>query len=305
MYTPSEVQRGISHPRLALYELNRLYHQRGYRWTYNWKGIDIFDEEWDSLIILDACRFDMFEQYNTLPGELTPKQSRGSSTVDFLQGNFAGKSLLDTVYVTANPQLYRNRDMLETSLHAIIDIWQEDGWHDELGTVLPETTTEYAKRAADRYPNKRLIVHFIQPHYPFIDAETSFDKGQLEDPEIPPSFWKQMQMNELQIPADRIWEAYIKNFEDVLPHVRELISALDGRTVVTSDHGNMVGERCFPIPIRGWGHPRGIYTPQLVKVPWLVTGTGNRREITEDPSDERQTVEDHVVEDRLEQLGYV
>jgi hypothetical protein len=80
---------------------------------------------------------------------------------------------------------------------------------------------------------------------------------------------------------------------------------LDGKTVVTADHGNMVGERAFPLPIREWGHPRGLYTDELVDVPWLVHENEPRREIRIGESkNQSETVDQDVVADRLKQLGY-
>ncbi len=305
MYSLSQLRRAFDHPRIALYELNRLYHRRGYTRACNERGTAVLEEDWDSLVVLDACRYDTFERHNTLPGELSRRESRGSNTVEFLRGNFAGRELLDTVYVTANPQFRRHHDDLETTFHAVVDVWREDGWHEELGTVLPETTTEYGRRAAERYPEKRLIVHYMQPHYPFVDAERNYDGGQLEDPEDGTSFWRRMRMNELELPVDRLREAYADNLKLALPHVRELLATLDGRSVVTADHGNMFGERCVPIPIRGWGHPQGIYTEELVSVPWLVRATGSRRTVTADPPDEPTGLgENGAVRERLRQLGY-
>jgi hypothetical protein len=67
----------------------------------------------------------------------------------------------------------------------------------------------------------------------------------------------------------------------------------------------MVGERAFPFPIREWGHPRGIYTEQLVKVPWLVDDTGPRRKVvTEAAESETSDVDEETVADRLKNLGY-
>ncbi|ELZ23103.1 hypothetical protein C475_15679, partial [Halosimplex carlsbadense 2-9-1] len=92
------------------------------------------------------------------------------------------------------------------------------------------------------------------------------------------------------------------------PRVKELLGELSGKTVVTSDHGNMLGERARPIPIREWGHPDGVYTPELVTVPWLEYESGPRREVVaEAPVDETESgdaVEDDVVAERLRNLGY-
>jgi hypothetical protein len=67
----------------------------------------------------------------------------------------------------------------------------------------------------------------------------------------------------------------------------------------------MVGERAFPLPIREWGHPRGIYTEQLVKVPWLVSQNGPRRTVVAGTAESATSdVDEETVADRLRNLGY-
>jgi hypothetical protein len=300
----SRLRRAIENPVLFLRQVNRLYHRRLGRREHNTDGDDILDKDWDSLIVLDACRYDMFARCSDLPGRLERRRSKGSATTEFLMANLAGRDLHDSVYVTANPQLYRNRDSIRATFHDVIHVWQEEGWDEEHGTVLPETVTEYATRAAEAYPDKRLIVHYMQPHYPFVDSETAFDKGHLTGGRRE-NVWSQLLHGTLDVERGDIWRIYEANLERALPHVEELMDALDGKTVVTADHGNMVGERAFPIPIREWGHPRGIYTKELVEVPWLIHEGGPRREIrAEAPTTRAEAVDDDVVADRLRNLGY-
>jgi len=113
-----------------------------------------------------------------------------------------------------------------------------------------------------------------------------------------------IQFEKGSVDPETVWQAYRNNLDRTLPHVAELLSTLDGKSVVSSDHGNMVGERARPFPIREWGHPRGIYTPELVRVPWLVSHGSDRRHITEDPPVVEQEVDGSVVADRLTDLGY-
>jgi hypothetical protein len=42
-------------------------------------------EDWDNLIILDACRYGAFERNNTIPGALEYRFSRGSMTGEFFE----------------------------------------------------------------------------------------------------------------------------------------------------------------------------------------------------------------------------
>lgn len=307
MYTTTKLRRGLANPNLFFREANRLYHRRFNYRDYNTDGIDIFREAWDNLLILDACRHDLFERVHDLPGTLESRVSRGSNTVEFMKGNFRGRELHDTVYVTANPQLYRNRDVIDVEFHDVINVWTEEGWDEEDNTVLPETVKKYANQAANKYPNKRLLVHFIQPHYPFVGADTEFDKNHLSESGTDnKSMWNLLMEGELQLDSGRVWELYEDNLRCVLSSIHELIENLEGTSVVTSDHGNMVGERASPFPIREWGHPRGLYLEELITVPWLIYENGNRRIISEQPNGVEQTgPTSDIVEDRLGDLGYV
>lgn len=307
MYRLSQIRRGLRHPMFVGRELNRIFHRRGYRRRFNTSGVQVFDQDWDTLILLDACRYDMFAQRSTLPGTLHRERSAGSSTVEFLEANVDGRDLRDTVYVTANPQLYRHDDIDQT-FHHVIHVWKDDGWDQEAKTVLPGTTTEYALEAAKRYPEKRLLVHYIQPHYPFIgsDFDFDFDKRDLHrtDDESP-DFWYDLFVRELSVDRSALWAAFERNLDLALEHVSTLLEGVDGKTVVSSDHGNMIGDRASPIPIREWGHPYGVYTDELVEVPWLEVRSGERRTITsEAPSAGSDRVDDDVVEERLQNLGY-
>jgi hypothetical protein len=80
---------------------------------------------------------------------------------------------------------------------------------------------------------------------------------------------------------------------------------LPGKTVVSSDHGELLGERLSPIPLRAYGHPMGIYMDELVKIPWHVHETGNRKRILAEPPSERLDMDEGEVESQLRNLGYV
>jgi hypothetical protein len=58
-------------------------------------------------------------------------------------------------------------------------------------------------------------------------------------------------------------EAYAENLKIVLSHIAYLASRLSGRIIITSDHGEFLGEN------RRFGHPCGNYDPIVRKVPWF------------------------------------
>jgi len=297
------VGRVLANPRLLGRGLNKLY----YRATVgecNVDGIDVFAADWDTLVILDACRYDLFESSAGLPGRLERRQSKASNTVGFLRANMADRDLRDSVYVTANPQFRKIEASLDSSFHAVVDLWDQ-GWNEAMNTVMPETVTDAAIEAAEEHPNKRLVVHYNQPHIPFIGSTGRewVDLDGATEHGLP--FWQQPMAGDWEVDDAVIWEAYRENLELVLPHVERLLDAIPGKTVVTSDHGNMIGESSFPVPVREYGHPDGIYTPELVTVPWHVYTNGERREITTqegEQTSERESSSD--ISDRLEALGY-
>ncbi|RDI69746.1 hypothetical protein [Halopelagius longus] len=319
MYSLSQLKRGLDSPHLLVREANRLVHTRGNR-RHN-DGIDVFSEDWDNLFILDACRYDMFRDQHDLPGRLESRVSQGAHTSEFLEANVADRDLRDTVYVTASPMYYRKRDELDAEFHDVVNVWKEGGWHDTYRTVMPETVVEYAQTAAERYPNKRLLVHFLQPHYPFV-GETGQKYFDLDDLAFE---WDAAFGDELGVSDEILWRAFRENLDVALPHVERLMQSLPGKTVVSADHGQMIGDRSRPVPNREYGHPPGIYTTELTKVPWLVFENGPRKTIhhgaaegeaetdreasSEDISlgdgEEEETEADDLVEDRLESLGYL
>lgn len=290
--------RGITEPRLLARECNKLY--------YRHLGepdatVDIFEADWDTLIVLDACRYDVFADRCELPGRLEQRSVQSSATVEFHQQYIDGADLTDTVYVTANPQLRRHQNELDIKFHEIIDIWETGGWDDELSTVPPEPVVEAALHAHDRFPDKRLVVHFMQPHHPYIGPT-----GQSELPvKSIGHFWNRVRTGEIDVDTKVIQQAYEENLDIVLDGVRRLFDELDGKTVVTADHGEMMGERGGPVPIAEYGHPRGLRTPELVTVPWLVYQNGPRRTVTTGKTaSQTEARADQTVRDRLRDLGY-
>ncbi|MFC6864704.1 hypothetical protein ACFQGE_14710 [Halomicroarcula sp. GCM10025817] len=281
-----------------------------YRWTQ--RGIRVLKEDWDNLVLFDACRYDMLAETGWHADRLESRRSRGSNTPEFLTENFVGADLLNTVYVTGNPQV----DVyLSDECYEVVSVW-ESAWDEKLGTVPPGPVTEAAIEAHEQYPDKRIVVHYMQPHYPFVgetgreaigeqsgvELSRRLADGEADADRDHATVWERLQAGELN--NETVWNAYIENLELVLPHVEELLDAFAGRTVVTSDHGNMAGERVGPLPFRLYGHPYGIYTPELVKVPWLVFERGERKRVAAgDRSRATESVGD-AASRRLEALGY-
>lgn len=300
---PAQIRRGLDEPHLVVRRLNELYFDLHRQYIDTTDRVDFFEEDWDNLLLLDACRYDTFADVSDLPGSLKSRHTKSSSTIEFLSRYLDGRELTDTVYVTANPQHYRKseREFISVEFHDVVEIWQEDGWDETHRTVRPETVADAAERAAEKYPNKRLLVHYLQPHYPYLGptGQEHFDNDSLD-------FFNRVMNGDVDIETETLRRAYRENLEVALPSVERLFESLQGKTVVSADHGEMFGERSFPLPMREYGHPSGIHTEELTKVPWHVHDEGPRKEITggEATSTDQDDVATEVVEERLRDLGY-
>lgn len=274
-------------------------------------GTPVTAQDWDNLVVLDACRYDLFSEAmedHPLSGTLSKRRSVETGTPGFLAENFAGDTFHDVVYVTGNP--YVNTELPDDTFHHVDAVWR-DGWDEELQTVRPDVMAERALAAAEAFPKKRLIVHFMQPHAPFIGERQVGDRDTFAIRETAlgndagkrnPTPFELLDMG--RTTTEEVWGAYLDNLTVALPAVEELLTTLRGRTAVTSDHGNAMGEFAWPFPVRVYGHPLGVAIPALTQVPWHVYENGDRKTVTADPPRRADDEVDADTEDRLRMLGY-
>lgn len=105
-----------------------------------------------------------------------------------------------------------------------------------------------------------------------------------------------------------IRQAYTKSLKLVLKEVYRLLDQLKGKTVITADHGELLNDRMTPIPLKRYEHPEGVYSDELINVPWFIPNFDNRKEIVDAGSAGAWNWEDpdaRGVEDQLESLGYL
>lgn len=280
------------------------------------EGIDVVDRDWDNLLILDACRADMFESvvdtdrfdaYETV-------RSQGSSSPDWIAANFADRELGDIIYITANPWVAREAP---SSFHKIVDVWaEEQGAGENLdandlaerdlatspaATVTAQRLNEVVERVAEEFPDKRYIVHYFQPHAPCIgnpdgSVKSKDEMNLLLHPGEP--------LYDGRIGRDAVWEAYEDNLAYVVKHAHQLADSIGGKSVFTADHGELFGDWLCPFPVRGYAHPRNLHHPKLVTVPWAEKTVGSRRHVRTDGVSVTDTEHERVTE-QLEKLGYL
>ncbi|MDP4008386.1 MAG: Wzt carbohydrate-binding domain-containing protein [Candidatus Peregrinibacteria bacterium] len=241
----------------------------------NPKSFNMFDEKWDVLFLIDACRFDLFEQNNKfIEGELSKKISLASCTPEWAKKSMIDHDLSDIIYISANPFVSRNylieKEKMDVNFFLLEELW-DTGWDTKLKTVLPGDVTNLALKLHKKYPDKKIFVHYIQPHHPFI-GEDRLDEGGWEmardnilgnknhDKKML-NIYEQLKNN--QVTKDEVWMAYKGNLELILKEIRDNLPHFKGKKAISSDHGDCFGEYGI------YAHPGGLYIPELIEVPWF------------------------------------
>ncbi|WP_143825075.1 hypothetical protein [Natrinema ejinorense] len=286
-------------------------------WMGEFADETVFEREWDVLVLLDACRVDLLAEvapeYDWLPSpeavDAAAIDSVAGSSKEWMRRTFTPadrEGLENTAYVTGNP--FSAAALGDDHPLGLLDeVWRY-AWDDDLGSIRPEPITDRAIAVCREGDYDRVIVHYMQPHVPFLDRpdlhagyrpEYWGSPDSVVDPaETGLDVWGRVRRGELA--RDVVWEAYADNLRTGLGSVATLRRNVDGTLALSADHGNAMGELGI------WGHPD---TPvsSIRRVPWVELeardeGTTVPTLDPESAADERTV--DADVQDRLASLGY-
>jgi len=294
-----------SGPGSALVESLRLPYvkalQIGNRWGR--AGENVYDDDWDVLVVLDACRSDLMQEVLAegdydLPSAYDSLYSLDSATAMWMRKTFVPEfeaEMADTVYVCGNP--YSRTELDEDRFALLDEVWSY-AWDEDRGTLPARPVTDRAISLARSRSPDRLVVHYMQPHCPFVDSSletrtkrpTEFGDGTPRS-----DIWTRLRRGELSTEA--VWRGYRENLAYVLEDVELLLDNVDADdVVVTSDHGNALGERWL------YGHPWRMPVRCLREVPWIRVSARDSGKYEPELEREAGTGEDAT--ERLRALGY-
>ena len=290
-------------------------------------GTNIYSKEWDVAVILDTCRVDALRrvqnEYDFI-NYVDSVWSVGSSTPEWLINTFSTKwedQVGRTTRVSANgfdeyilvrqldppeldqaPFAWPDFSLVKPSAFDHLEILYQGDFHDErLATVPPEQVTKRGIAVGREHEWDRLMLHYIQPHAPYISDAIKYG-DELSEIESKP-MWA---LRSGQIGRATGWEMYLDNLRTVLDSVGKLLENLDAEDVIlTADHGESFGEYGGK-----FGHIDGYPAPQVRKVPLATTTATDNETVVpnskyyrdsgfDSPRENEEELREH-----LEDLGY-
>jgi len=268
-------------------------------------GTNVFDREWDVLVVLDACRADALGAVATefdFLGGVDAMRSVGSSSSEWLENTFVGHpETARTVMVTGNT--WTDRYLDADAFAALDEVWKY-AWDDDLGTVPAAAITDRAIANAREREPERLVAHYMQPHHPFVPDPVAGDDGLARTGSHSNTGNPWVLLRRGEVSVERVRRAYRANLRHVLSAVATLLENVDGRVAITADHGNLFGEWGL------YGHPMETPVPALLAVPWTTT-RGTDRETRSPALDPPEPLPVSRVygadgdQERLDALGYL
>lgn len=234
-------------------------------------------EPWHNLFILDSCRADIFKE--VYPEFALLKESKyqdrvssSSSSPEFVEKNFCGNYFGDCILISANPY---PATMAPDAFFFRFDAWSII-FDQHVNNVRPEDIYEVFLAYRKRFPDKRIIVWFMQPHIPFITAPHLFSDYNFEErtKEIAAegaaasdyrNIWEKVLDGEVD--SGEVWKGYKGDLRLVLKVIVEGHNEAHGQTTITADHGEIC-KRFLGVKL--FGHPSRIRDRELITVPWLT-----------------------------------
>lgn len=276
-------------------------------------GMNIFERDWDVLIVLDCCRVDaaqaVAEEYDFI-GDVGSIKSVGSTSMEWLVQTFHQRyasEIRHTAYVSGNPYVTpvfsdqdvppgrlsipfgpKEYDVVNPSEFAYLDEVRKYGVNKKTGAIHPRTMTDRAISVARQTDPGRLIIHYMQPHEPHLGDE--YGLGSEVFPRLESG----------EISKREAWRSYMENLRLVLDELPLLLENLDASSVaITADHGEAFGEYGF------YAHPIGCPLRSVRRVPWIETTATDTKSYTPEVDSEMPATESVSLDQHLKNLGYM
>jgi len=225
---------------------------------FNQQISKIHKNDWKHIIILDACRYDYFKKFFSHYYPVSKYTSPASATIPWFKAVFPDE--YDYTLYSANPYICSKPVERGWNYYpyqhfeGIVDLFLSE-WSTDYGCVPPEAVYERCKGL-----KHRSIIWFLQPHTPYLSLGSNITPDQFVNWK-PDMDFMSMKGEKKEMDFDKLKLLYENNLLQTIPFVIKLIDSLEKPILITSDHGELLGE------YGKFGHPTRLNVPELRNVP--------------------------------------
>lgn len=239
----------------------------------------ILSRKWDVIVILDACRYDVFKKLYGNRFNVLKAETSGTCTMEWFYNTFKDAEMKDTIYVSGSPYIGTHAvNFKEMNIKyfpprifkKVMDVWRFAFKKIACTyTVDPQIVYEFFIIAFKLHFPSRFIVHFVQPHAPYPHCE-ELAQWFIANPTCPDKYlWGALRRGKADVEVAR--KCYEQNLRWVMQYVSKILDIAKQhnlRVIITSDHGEAFGE------YGDYNHPCASKNPYLKYVPLVYLKDG-------------------------------
>ena len=304
-------------------------------------GTNVFEKDWDLLIVLDACRVDSFRtvaesiEWIDNIGQI---RSVGSMSAEWMLNTFRQKyadKIQRTTYISEN--IWASR-IFEDRLHDSDGHYSEiiqrgyPAWHpviaDKFGHLetlasesdqyeplhpkghLPHVVTDRAISMSREQSPDRMVVHYMLPHGPFITEDLLWEPNQMSIEELMagPGIKQDARLDRLTLQPVKKGKVDVKTIYNL--YLDNIRLALEYVKILLE---NIDAETVFITADHGegfgehgvWNHPFGYPFSPIRTVPWATTTANNKRTYTPQYNELNKSINNEARDKFLQNMGYM
>lgn len=305
-------------------------------------GENIFNREWDLLIILDTCRVDSLRRMNSSKdwiSDVDQMRSVGSMSAEWMLNTFTEnflEEISNTAFVSGNIWSHRifNENFHRQNNHdydMILQGWpswkpvssdefahyetvsavsnQNDPLHPE-NEAIPHILTDRAIAVGRKKEHDRLIVHYTLPHLTFIADALDWEPNELSLTELMngPEPIRELKPTELSYEPARRGEVDPEEVRN--SYHRNLCLALDYVEILIqnfdADRAIISADHGEALGEHGiWGHPYAYPFGPVKNVPWMEISASDERIYDSQYDELKQMPNERETKEFLKQMGYL
>lgn len=305
-------------------------------------GTNIFEREWDLLVILDACRVDSLERLSSSIRWLNGNEairSVGSMSAEWMLNTFSKQyeeKIAETAFISGNiwshrifnEKFHSHRNHNFDVFHDGFPSWNpvsanEFGYYEMVypfanqdmrlhpeAEHIPHVITDRTINAGRTQDWNRLIVHYTLPHLNHIAGALDWDSGETKQKElitgeIPVT--RELRPEEKSFSAVHEGQASIRtvreNFMENLNLALEYVEILLQN--IDAEKVVLSADHGENLGDNGdWGHPFGYPFSPVKMVPWVTTTACDEETYRSKFPKLRRTPTQSELMDHLEAMGY-